>query len=215
MILQSGNKRPKIHSTAYVAPTAVISGDVTIGSGCAILHGAIVTAEGAPLAIGSDCVIMEHAVVKSSGGEATKHPVKIGDACVVGPHAYVSGAILQNGVYIGAGAKVYNGVTVQSNTRVNPNEVRLPKGEFFEAIYNLEQEPGVTAKAARLYSEFLRLAHGRDSNLDAHQNITPGSTRTKEADTLQAPVEADSMVDAMMLELQEMEQMRAKRKGAK
>ena len=31
MILSSGSKKPKIHSTAYVAPTATISGDVTIG----------------------------------------------------------------------------------------------------------------------------------------------------------------------------------------
>ena len=33
MILSSGTKKPKIHSSAYVAPTATISGDVTIGAG--------------------------------------------------------------------------------------------------------------------------------------------------------------------------------------
>src|SRR5215469_2734556 len=100
MILQSGTKRPKIHSTTYVAATAIISGDVNIGSGCAILHGAVITSEGAPITIGNDCVIMEHAVIKSSGGEATKHPTKIADACIIGPHALIAGATLQQGSYI-------------------------------------------------------------------------------------------------------------------
>ncbi len=53
MILSSGTKKPKIHSSAYVAPGAVIGGDVTIGPGCAMLHGAVITSEGAPVTIGS------------------------------------------------------------------------------------------------------------------------------------------------------------------
>ena len=39
MILSSGTKKPKIHSSAYVAPTATICGDVTIGAGCACCTG--------------------------------------------------------------------------------------------------------------------------------------------------------------------------------
>ena len=126
MILSSGTKKPKIHPSAYVAPTAAVSGDVTIGSGCAILHGAIITSEGAPVTIGADCVIMEHAVVKASGGTALQFPVTIGERCMVGSHALVVGATLQKGCAIGSGARVYNGVTIQSNTRVAPNAVKEP-----------------------------------------------------------------------------------------
>ena len=68
MILSSGTKKPKIHSSAYVAPTATISGDVTVGASCAILHGAIVVAEGAPVTIGADTVVMENAVSKPAAG---------------------------------------------------------------------------------------------------------------------------------------------------
>ena len=211
MILASGNKRPKIHSTAYIAPTAIISGDVNIGQGCAILHGAIVTSEGAPITIGNDCVVMEHAVIKSSGGEATKHPVKIADACLIGPHALIAGATLQQGAYIGAGAKIYNAVTIEKNGRVQPNEVKLPKGGFFENVYNLDQEPNVGENAAKKYSEFLRSQHAKDQSLDAHQNVAPGARQSAKDDSLKAPVEADSMVDAMMLELQEQEAIRAKK----
>ena len=204
MILSSGSKKPKIHASAYVAPTATISGDVTIGSGCAVLHGAIITAEGAPVTIGSECVIMEHAVIKSSGGSALKFPVTIGERSMVGPHAYVSGATLQKGCAIGSGARIYNGVTIQSNTRVAPNAVKEPAGDFNEAVFNIETAPDANAKAALAYAQFLRKTHGQDTVLDAHVAAAP-EPRREDKNTLAAPVEADTVVDVMMLELQEME----------
>jgi carbonic anhydrase/acetyltransferase-like protein (isoleucine patch superfamily) len=215
MIYASGTKRPKIHSTAYVAPTATIAGEVTIGADCAILHGAVIVAEGAPVTIGSSVVVMEHAVVKSSGGEATQFPVKIGDACIVGIHASVIGATLGSGCFVAAGARVYNGVTLANNARLQPNEVKLPKGDFFETVFNLETEPNVAAKAAKQYAQFLRKAHAHDKPLDAHDNVAPGARRRDEPDTLSAPVEADTVVDIMMLELQEMELRRAEAKKKK
>jgi carbonic anhydrase/acetyltransferase-like protein (isoleucine patch superfamily) len=215
MIFANGAKRPKIHSSAYVAPTATISGEVTIGPECAILHGAVIAAEGAPITIGTSVVVMEHAVVKSSGGEATQFPVKIGDACIIGAHAFVLGATVGNGCFVAGGARVYNGVTLAHNTRLAPNEVKLPKGEFFEAVFNLETEPNVAAKAAKHYAAFLRKMHAHDKPIDAHENVAPGARRREEPDTLSAPVEADTVVDIMMLELQEMELRRAEAKKKK
>jgi carbonic anhydrase/acetyltransferase-like protein (isoleucine patch superfamily) len=109
MIFSSGTSKPKIHSSAYVAPTAVISGDVEIGSGCAILHGAVITAEGAPVRIGSDTVIMENAVLKASGGSASTFPLAIGERCIVGPGAYVVGATVGEGCFVAGGSRVGNG----------------------------------------------------------------------------------------------------------
>ncbi len=99
MIFSSQNKKPQVHESAYVAPTAVVSGDVTIGAGCAILHGAILTSEGAPIEIGEGCVVMEHAVVR-----ATSKPVKIGNHVVIAPHASVVDASLPDDSGIPAGA---------------------------------------------------------------------------------------------------------------
>ncbi|HET9030425.1 MAG TPA: DapH/DapD/GlmU-related protein [Candidatus Aquilonibacter sp.] len=204
MILSSAGKKPKIHSTAYVAPSATVSGDVTIGANTAILHGAVIAAEGAPIAIGADCVVMENAVIKSSGGSALQFPTSIGDRCTIGAHAFISGATIQKGAAIGSGARIYNGVTVQSNSRVAPNSVKEPKGDFNESVFNIEQGPDSNAKAAQTYSAFLRKLHARDQQLDAHENVAPNARR-RETDELKAPVEADTVVDVMMLELQEME----------
>src|SRR5262245_5045335 len=48
---------PSIHPDAYVAPAAVVSGQVSIGAGSCIMHGAILAAEGGPVQVGAGCVI--------------------------------------------------------------------------------------------------------------------------------------------------------------
>ncbi len=112
------DETPKIHSSAYVAPTATISGDVTIGAECAVLHGAVVTSEGAPVTIGARCVVMENAVLKASGGTALQFPLSLGDRCIVGPHAYVVGATIGDGCFVAAGAKIFNGATLETGSGV-------------------------------------------------------------------------------------------------
>jgi carbonic anhydrase/acetyltransferase-like protein (isoleucine patch superfamily) len=205
MILSSGTKKPKIHPNAYVAPTATISGDVTVGAGCAVLHGAIITAEGAPVTIGADTVIMENAVVKASGGSATQFAVTVGDRCIIGPHAYVVGATIEGGCMIGSGAVVYNGVTLKAHTRLTDGETRLPSGDFIEAIFNVERSPDAAAKAALTYAQFLRKTHAQDAVLDSHANKAPARRSAGEEPPKQQTTEVDTVVDAMMLELQEME----------
>lgn len=118
MIVSSNGKKPKIHSSSYVAPSATIAGDVTIGSGCAILHGAIIVSEGAPVTIGSDTVVMENAVLKASGGSVSKFPLTIGERCIVGPHAYLVGAAIGKGCFVAAGAKIFNGAALADGSGV-------------------------------------------------------------------------------------------------
>ena len=45
MLVEHAGKRPEIHPSAYVAPNAVVSGDVRVGPGARILFGAVLTAE--------------------------------------------------------------------------------------------------------------------------------------------------------------------------
>jgi carbonic anhydrase/acetyltransferase-like protein (isoleucine patch superfamily) len=96
---------PSIHPEAYVAPTAVLSGQVSVGAGSCVLHGAVLAAEGGPVQIGAGCVIMENAVLRGTA----RHPLLMGDRVLVGPHAQLTGAAVADEVFIAVGAMVLNG----------------------------------------------------------------------------------------------------------
>ena len=57
---------PRIHPDAVIAPTAVISGDVTIGADCQVLHGAVITAEGGAISLGASVIVMENALIRAT-----------------------------------------------------------------------------------------------------------------------------------------------------
>jgi carbonic anhydrase/acetyltransferase-like protein (isoleucine patch superfamily) len=219
MIFSSGTKKPKVHSSAYVAPTATISGDVTIGAECAVQHGAVVTAEGAPVTIGTNTVVMENAVLKASGGSVLQYALSIGDRCIVGPHAYVVGATIGDGCFIASGARVFNGATLEDGSGVAPGATvemgeRVTAGpgastEHLTKIFNVESGDDARARAAQTYAKFLRKAHAQDAPLEDHRNVKPVPRRRsgEEPPPTQA-TQVDKVVDVMMLELEEMEHRR-------
>ncbi len=96
---------PSVHPEAYVAPTAVLSGEVRIGSGSCIMHGAVLSAEGGPVEIGTNCVIMENAVLRGT----QRHPLIVGDHVLAGPHSHLTGCVIADEVFIATGAMVFNG----------------------------------------------------------------------------------------------------------
>jgi carbonic anhydrase/acetyltransferase-like protein (isoleucine patch superfamily) len=200
MLISSGTKKPNVHASAYVAPNAVISGEVTVEEGCAILYGAVITAEGAPITVGANSVVMENAVLKSSGGSLMQFPLSIGESCIIGPGAYIVGATLEPGCFIAAHSVIRNGETVAENTTVG--EVAKT---FFTDVFNLEDEPEVRAKAAEAYSTFLRKVHAQDAAIaEAPKKAAPAKPkRTAEEPPPAQSVEVEKVVDVMFVELEE------------
>lgn len=121
---------PTVDPTAYVAPNVVLSGDVTIGPGCRVLYGAVLTAEGGPVTLGRGCIVMEGAVLRGTPGS----PLLLGDNVLVGPHAYLSGCEVQDRAYVARGVTVLNGACIEADTELRINAVvhvntRIPQGE--------------------------------------------------------------------------------------
>ena len=114
MQIEHRGLRPTIHPTAVIAPGAIISGNVAIGENTAVLHGAVITAEGGAVAIGANCVIMEHAVVRGT----KRHPARIGNNCLVGPNGYVSGATIEDNVFLATGTATFNGARIGARSTV-------------------------------------------------------------------------------------------------
>ena len=119
MIVEHQGKRPRIAASAYVAPTAVVAGEVEVDEDARILFGAVVTADGGPVRIGVCAIVMENALVRGRAG----HPAAIGDHVIVGPHAHVNGAVVEENAFLATGASVFPGARIGEGAEVRINGV--------------------------------------------------------------------------------------------
>lgn len=119
MIYEHLGARPRIHDTAVVAPSAVISGDVTIGENSQVLHGAVITAEGGPITLGEHVIVMENALIRATAA----NPVHIADHVLVGPMASISGATIGEEVFLATGVRIFNGAVISERSEVRINAV--------------------------------------------------------------------------------------------
>lgn len=119
MLLSHAGKRPLLDPAATVASTATVCGDVTLGPGCRILHGATVVAEGGRIRLGRDCIVMENAVIRATA----RHDCLVGDHCLVGPGAHVVGCTLEDEVFVATGAAVFHGARVGRRAEVRVHGV--------------------------------------------------------------------------------------------
>jgi gamma-carbonic anhydrase len=119
MILTHRGERPLIPRSAYVAPSAVLCGAVTLGERARVLHGAILTAEDGEIWIGEDVVIMENALLRGR----SQHPVSVGNAVLIGPHVHLNGAKVEDEVFIATGASLFPGSVASRGSELRINSV--------------------------------------------------------------------------------------------
>ena len=119
MLIRHLNYTPRIHPSAYVAPTATVCGNVKVGRGCRIMFGACIAAEGRKIEIGDFCIVMENAVIRSTD----RHATKIGSHCLIGPQAHLVGCMLEDSVFIATGASVFHGARLGYGAEVRVNAV--------------------------------------------------------------------------------------------
>jgi carbonic anhydrase/acetyltransferase-like protein (isoleucine patch superfamily) len=114
LLLEHEGRRPAIDPSAWVAPTAVISGDVRVGRDCRVLFGAVLTDEGGPIELGQEVIVMEHALIRGRG----EHPVSIGSHVIIGPHAHINGAQIADDAFIATGAALFPGARIGARAEV-------------------------------------------------------------------------------------------------
>lgn len=102
--------------TVYIAPDAVITGDVELGENVSIWYGAVLRGDDGPITVGAGtniqdrCILHEKTVLGKNctvGHGAIVHGCTIGDNTLVGMGAIVlTGAVIGSNCVIGAGALV-------------------------------------------------------------------------------------------------------------
>jgi len=129
MLIEHRGITPSVAESAYVAPTAVLCGDVEIGDDCRIMFGAVLVAEDAPVRIGPRTVIMENAIIRAW----PQLPVAIGSDVMIGPGANVNGAQIDHDAFVAAGASIFPAAHIGERAIVRTNAVvhinsELPAG---------------------------------------------------------------------------------------
>ena len=95
----------------FVAPSAVVTGNVTLGPGSSIWHGAVLRGDEAPIVVGARTNVQDNAVVHVS----KSHLAVLGDDVTVGHGAIVHGCTVGNNTLVGMGAIVLDGARIGNN----------------------------------------------------------------------------------------------------
>ncbi|MEM2889864.1 MAG: gamma carbonic anhydrase family protein [Candidatus Hadarchaeum sp.] len=129
MIETFRGKKPRIHKTAFVHPSATIIGDVVIGKHASVWPGAVIRADFASVKIGNYSNVQDNAVIHSGDvyrdGKPEYFPTKIGNYVIIGHRALVHGATIENQCVIGAGSVVFNRARIRKGAMVGIGAVVL------------------------------------------------------------------------------------------
>ena len=124
---------PRIHPDAWVAPNAVVLGDVEIGEGASIWYGCVLRGDTNFIQIGAWSNIQDGTIIHVNAG---REPTVIGADVTVGHGAIIHACTLEDGSFIGMGGTVLDGAVVESGAvlaacSVLPPGKRIPGGELW------------------------------------------------------------------------------------
>ena len=105
---------PRIGEDVFIAPSAVIIGDVTIHEGASIWYNAVVRGDTGSIVIGRRTNIQDNCTLHLDADA----PLTIGDECTIGHNAVIHGATLGDHVLVGMNATVLSHSRVGSGTIV-------------------------------------------------------------------------------------------------
>src|SRR5919107_5702226 len=122
---------PTLHRTAFIASTAAVMGDVTLGEEVSVWYGAVLRGDMAPIVIGAQTNIQDGTIVHVDAGvpctvgqrvavghRVILHGCTVGDDCLI-----AMGSVLLNRVTIGSGSVVAAGAVVPEGMQVPPRSL--------------------------------------------------------------------------------------------
>jgi carbonic anhydrase/acetyltransferase-like protein (isoleucine patch superfamily) len=102
------SNRLDVHPTAWVAPGAVLVGDVTIARDASIWYGCVLRGDLLPIRVGQATNIQDLTLVHVDHDL----PTIIGDRVTIGHHCVVHGCVVEDEALIGMGAVLLNGCRI-------------------------------------------------------------------------------------------------------
>ncbi len=152
-ILSVNGTSPTIADEVFIAPGAVIVGDVEIGPGSSIWFNAVLRGDVAPIRVGSGSNVQDLALLHVDRG----NPCIVGDNVTIGHSAIVHGTVVENDVTIamgavvlsrsriGSGAVIAAGAVVPEGMQVEPNALMAGVPAVMKTTLNPERRAQLAA----------------------------------------------------------------------
>jgi carbonic anhydrase/acetyltransferase-like protein (isoleucine patch superfamily) len=123
MIIPFHGQAPRVAPDAFIAPTAVVIGNVEIGAGASVWFGAVLRGDHGRIVVGAGSNVQDNATLHApEGGETV-----LEDEVSVGHGAVLEGCVVRRGALIGINAVVLHGVTIGERAMVAAGAV-VPEG---------------------------------------------------------------------------------------
>ena len=118
---------PSIDTTAWVAPSADLIGDVRLGRRASVWFGAVIRADNTPIQLGEETNFQDGAIGHSDPGA----PLTLGARVTVGHQAILHGCTVEDEALIGMGARILNGAVIGAQCIVGAGAL-VTEGRIFE-----------------------------------------------------------------------------------
>ena len=116
-----------MEKNCFIAPNALIIGEVEIGDHCSIWFNALLRGDVGLLKIGNDCNIQDGALLHATTDVSQ---TILGDRVSIGHNAIIHGAIIKPDVLVGMGAIVMDNAIIHSNTIIAAGSIVLANKEL-------------------------------------------------------------------------------------
>jgi len=161
-------RAPAIHPSCFIAPSADVVGDVTLGAQCSVWFNAVLRADNDVIRVGPRSNVQDGAVLHVDPGA----PLTIGREVTVGHAATLHGCTIGDACLIGIGARVLNHAAIGAQCIVGAGAL-ITEGKSFPPKSLILGAPARVARELTA-EEIARLAHnaqGYVEKIALYQNI--------------------------------------------
>ena len=136
MLIEFDGKKPQIGKNVFIAPTAVLVGDVVVGDNSSIWFSAVLRADfGGQILVGSGCSIQDNSTLHVFGDVSTV----IGDNVTVGHGAVLEGCQVGAGTVVGMNSVILPYAAVGKQVMVAagcviPERMQIPEGVLVAGV---------------------------------------------------------------------------------
>ncbi len=168
-ILPYKEKAPTLGKDVFIAPSATIVGDVSIGDGTNLWFNTVIRGDFQKITIGKNCDIQDNSTIHVMSDEATEigdnviighnaivHARKIGNNCLIGMGSIILGHTeIGDNVIIGAGTQLTQHKKIPSNSLVYGNPAQIIRKLRDDEMEALQVSVENYSKVAAIYQEEL------------------------------------------------------------